>query len=162
MGLPDGRTQKRIAERTKAEKGCGGTRGCRRWHARRVTMRALLCPSGRELLPVTWLGNPVSGLASRGCSVFVRGPWGLIRRVPLGGPWSRGPLSPLYCTGGGSGSPGYSSLLLTSISNQYLHRSIGGMADVVTVTANARWVFASAIRTRPDLPLRRRCLLRRT
>lgn len=50
----------------------------RRWHVRPVTMRPRMLPIRSGTLPVTWCGWPViDGSTSRGCSVFVRGPWGL-------------------------------------------------------------------------------------
>ena len=50
----------------------------RRWHVHRVTMRARYVPIRSGTLPVTWCGWPViDGSTSRGCPVFMLGPWGL-------------------------------------------------------------------------------------
>lgn len=58
--------------------GCGGTGvRYRRWHVGPVTKRPRKLPIRSGTLPVTWCGWPVfDGSTSRGCSAFVRGPWG--------------------------------------------------------------------------------------
>ena len=52
----------------------------RRWHVCRVTKRPRYVPIKRGTLPIAWCGWPViDGSTSRGCPVFMRGPWGQMR-----------------------------------------------------------------------------------
>ncbi len=107
---------------TAREKGCGGTvLGTAAGMSTQLPCVLDMCPSGRDALPVPWCGWPViDGSTSRGCSVFMLGPWGrlCVTGNPLGCPWSRGPLSHLYSRAGVSGSAGPTSLLLGSITGE--------------------------------------------
>ncbi|PZT68943.1 hypothetical protein DN402_16110 [Streptomyces sp. SW4] len=61
-----------------AAQKCGGTR-TRTAAGMHIGVPSVLdiCPSGRELLPVTWCGWPViDGSTSRGCPMSMLGPWG--------------------------------------------------------------------------------------
>lgn len=87
---------------------CGGTERCRRWHVHRVTKRprifahqagsfarCLVQLARNRRVDVAWV------LSFRARSV---GP-SAVSGLPLGCPWSRGPLTPLYSSSRGEGNP---------------------------------------------------------
>lgn len=99
--------------------GCGGTDiRHRRWHVRRVTKRPRRCAHQvGNFCPSPGAAGPYStGRRRVGAQLSCFGPWGLDAFLgdPLGCPWSRGPLTPLYSGTRGSGTPGSTSLLLAS------------------------------------------------
>lgn len=133
---------------------CCGRKGLRRHRggaaadtSAGLPVRARILPIRSGTSPVTWCGWPgwrvgyawVPGFHARSV-----GPTAVICGLPLGSPWSRGPLHPFYRRPASSGTPGYASLLLGGIMTKQ-----PAAADGPPARPAPRWRLPRPARLRP-------------